>query len=52
MEEENHILVCRALIYELKTNKNDDLPIFGLEEHFEYIMNGLNLQQTTVELHT
>lgn len=42
----------RALIYELKINKNDDLPIFGLEERFEYIMNGLTLQQTTVELHT
>jgi hypothetical protein len=42
MDEENHILVRSALIHELKTNKCDYLPISGLEECFEYIMNGLH----------
>jgi len=31
MDEENHILVRSALIHELKNNKSDYLPIFGLE---------------------
>jgi hypothetical protein len=42
MDEEYHILVRSALIHELKTNKRDYLPIFGSEERFEYIMNGLH----------
>ena len=41
MDEKNHVLVRSALIHELKTNKNGYLPIFGSEERFEYIMNGL-----------
>jgi len=42
IDEENHILVRSALIHELKTNKRDYMPIFGSEERFEYIMNGLH----------
>jgi len=42
MDEVNHVLVRRALIHELKTNKGDYLPIFCSEECFEYIMNGLH----------
>jgi len=42
MDEENHVLVRSALIHELKTKKSDYLPIFGSEEHVEYIMNGLH----------
>lgn len=42
MDEEIHVLVHSALIHELKTNKCDYLPIFSLEECFEYIMNSLN----------
>jgi len=41
-DEENHLLVRSALIHELKTNILDYLPIFGLEECFQYIMNGLH----------
>ena len=43
MDEENHILVCSALIHELKNNKSDYLLIFGLD---------YTLQQIVVELHT
>jgi len=42
MDEENHVLVRSALIHKLKTNKCDCLPIFGSDEHFEYIMNDLH----------
>jgi len=41
MDEENHILVRSALTHELKTNKHDYFPLFGLDERFEYIMNDL-----------
>jgi hypothetical protein len=52
IDEENHILVHSALIHELKTNKRDYLPIFGSEEHFEYIMNGLHPPTNRGELDT
>jgi len=42
IDDENHILVCGALIHELKTNKCDHLPIFGSDKRFQYIMNGLH----------
>jgi len=42
MDEENHVLVRSALIHELKTDKIDYLPIFGSEESFHYITNGLH----------
>ncbi|KEH18713.1 hypothetical protein MTR_8g028025 [Medicago truncatula] len=41
IDEGNHTLVHSALIHEFKTKKHDYLPIFDLEERFEYIMNGL-----------
>jgi len=39
--KKNHILARSALIYELKTNKRDYFLIFGSDESFQYIINGL-----------
>jgi len=42
MDEENHVLVRSALIHELKNHKSDYLTIFGTEERFKYILDGLH----------
>ena len=42
MDKENHVLVCRALIHELKNHKGDYLPIFGTEKRFKLILDGLH----------
>jgi hypothetical protein len=42
MDEENHILVCNALIHELKNHKSDYLPIFGTDERFKFILDDLH----------
>jgi len=52
MDEENHVLVRSALIHVLKTNKIDYLPIFGSEDSFHSIADGLHPPQIVVELHT
>jgi len=42
MDEENHVLVRSAFIHELKNHKSDCFPIFGTEERFKYILDGLH----------
>jgi len=47
MDEENHVLVCHALIHELKNHKSDYLPIFGTEMSFKVILDGLHPRTST-----
>lgn len=42
MDEQNHALVRSVLVHELKTIKIDYYSIFGSEERFKYIINGLH----------
>ncbi|KEH38186.1 hypothetical protein MTR_2g061890 [Medicago truncatula] len=42
LNEEDHVLVRRALINELKNHKTDYLPIYGTERRYKLILDGLH----------
>jgi len=47
MDEEDHVLVCQALIQELRNHKSDYMPIYDTEERYNKILNGLYLPKCT-----
>jgi len=39
--EENYVTVYKTLIREVKDHMNDNMRIYGSEERYNYILNGL-----------
>jgi len=46
-DEEDHVLVCQALIQELRNHKSDYMPIYDTDERYNKILDGLHPQKCT-----
>ena len=42
LTEENHIMIRRHLIQELKDHRNDYVRVYAGDDHYNYILNGLH----------
>jgi len=50
MHEEDHVLVRRELIHELRDHKSDYMPIYDTKDRYKQILNGLHPPTSRMEL--